>query len=105
LLLGKLYVREHTDVNQTIVMDARKRGGGLSERVTDQEITKRVQDKQRYWDIGSWNGKAYYRNGTLMLKIPKTVLQSHGGHFTEEQVSEMLDKYAAYGTYIITEYV
>jgi hypothetical protein len=105
LLLGKVYVREHTDVNQTVVMDARKRGGGLSERISDQEIIKRVQHKQRYWDIGSWNGKAYYRNGTLIIRLPKKILQSQGGSFTEEQVETMLDKYVAFGTYMIVEYV
>lgn len=105
LLLAKVYVREHTNVAQTVVMDARKRGGGLSEKVTDAEITKRVQNKQRYWDIGSWNGKAYYRNGTLIVQIPKHVLQSNGGKFTEEQIEAVLDRYVAFGTYTIIEYI
>lgn len=105
LLLSKIYVREHTNVTQTVVMDSRKRGGGLSERISDQEIIKRVQHKQRYWDIGSWNGKAYYRNGTLIVSLPKRILQSQGGNFTEEQVEHMLDKYVAFGTYTIVEYV
>jgi len=105
LLLAKVYVREHTNVNQTIVMDARTRGGGIKENITEQEIAKRVQGKQRYWDIGSWNGKAYYRNGTLIIRLPKTVLVSNGGSFTEEQVDEMLQKYVAFGTYVIVEYI
>jgi hypothetical protein len=105
LLLGKLYVREHTDVSQVVVMDARKRGGGLSEKISDQEIIRRVQNKQRFWDIGSWNGKAYYRNGTLIIRLPKRILQSQGGYFTEEQVQQVLDRYVAYGTYMIVEYI
>lgn len=105
LLLAKVFVREHTSVEQTIVMDARTQGGGLKESITEKEITKRVQGRQRYWDIGSWNGKAYYRNGTMVVSLPKTVLKSNGGYFTEEQVQEIVDKYAAYGTYIIIEYL
>ena len=105
LLLAKVFVREHTNVDQAVVMDARTRGGGLKESITEQEISKRVQGKQRYWDIGGWNGKAYYRNGTLIVRIPKKVLQSNGGQFTEEQVEQMLEKYVAYGTYTIIEYI
>jgi len=105
LLLAKLFVREHTSIEQTIVMDARTRGGGLREGISEKEITKRVQGKQRYWDIGSWNGKAYYRNGTVVISLPKTVLQAHGGHFTEEQVQVIVDKYVALGIYTIIEYV
>lgn len=105
LLLAKVFVREHTSIEQTIVMDARTRGGGLRENISEKEIKKRVQGKQRYWDIGSWNGKAYYRNGTLVISLPKTVLQSNGGHFTEEQVQAAVDKYVALGLYTIIEYV
>jgi hypothetical protein len=105
LLLAKVFVREHTNVDQAVVMDARTRGGGLKESITEQEISKRVQGKQRYWDIGGWNGKAYYRNGTLVVRIPKKILQSNGGQFTEEQVEKMLEKYVAYGTYTIIEYI
>ena len=104
LLLAKIYVREHTNLSQTIVMDSRKRGGGLQERITEKEISKRVKGRQRYWDIGSWNGKAYYRNGVLVVTIPKEVLLANGGNFTEEQVQAIVNKYIAYGVYTIIEY-
>lgn len=104
LLLAKVIVREHTKVEDVVVMDARVRGGGISESLSDKEIDERVGGKQRYWDIGNWDGKAFYRNGTLIVTIPKQVLVEYGGHATEEEVNAIIDKHVAYGTYYIVEF-
>ncbi|MGN1217867.1 MAG: hypothetical protein ACI4TD_07820 [Phocaeicola sp.] len=104
LLLATVKVREHMTVDDVVVMDARKRGGGLIESLSDKEIDERVLGKQRYWDIGGWDGKAFYRNGTLIITLPKEVLEEYGGQYSEDEVKEIIDKHIAYGTYYLVEF-
>lgn len=105
MLLGVIHLREHTNVNEAVVMDARTRGGGLKETITDADI-KRVQPLSRNnWDMSTWDGTAYYKNGVLILELPKRVLETQGGQFTEQQIKEIVAKYVAYGTYYIIEYI
>lgn len=104
LLLAKVQVREHTNVNDVVVMDARTRGGGVAENLSVKTIEQRVKGKQRYWDIGNWDGKAFYRNGVLIVSIPKSILKEYGGTLTEEYVKESIDKHVAFGTYCIIEW-
>jgi hypothetical protein len=104
LLIAKVQVREHTNVNEVVVMDARVRGGGVSESLSVKAIDERVKGKQRYWDIGNWDGKAFYRNGVLIVTLPKSILSEYGGTLSEDYVRESIDKYVAYGTYYIIEW-
>ncbi|MEC3029362.1 hypothetical protein P9Z86_05080 [Bacillus thuringiensis] len=104
LLLAKVQVREHTSVKDVVVMDARTRGGGISESLSTKTIDERVQGRQRYWDIGNWDGKAFYRNGVLIVALPKSILTEYGGSLSEEYVKEVIDKHVAYGTYCIIEW-
>jgi len=104
LLLATVRVREHLTVDDVVVMDARKRGGGLIEELADKEIDERLLGKQRYWDIGGWDGKSFYRNGTLIITLPKEVLEEYGGQHTEEDINEIIDKHVAYGTYYLVEF-
>jgi hypothetical protein len=55
--------------------------------------------------MGQWEGQAYYSNGVLVIQLPRTILVSEGGQFTEKQVQEVLKKYVAYGVHVIAEYV
>jgi len=103
LLLAKVQVRENTTVNDVVVMDARTRGGGITENLSAKRIDQRVKGKQRYWDIGGWDGKAFYRNGVLIVTLPKTILEQYGGTLNEEFVRESIDKHVAFGTYYIIE--
>lgn len=105
MLLARIQVREHTLIDNTIVMDARKRGGGLKESISRQEIESRAGSVESFWDIGTFDGKAYYEKGVLVLRLPKTVLRSEGGNFEEEEIQERIKKYMALGIYAIIEYI
>jgi len=105
MLLGILQLREHTNIHEAIVMDARSRGGGLKESIKDSEIKKRQPLSQNYWDMSTWDGTAYYKNGVLIIQVPKRVLQINGGQFTEEAVQKIVKQHIAYGIYFIVEYV
>ena len=104
LLLAKVQVREHTSVKDVVVMDARTRGGGISESLPTKIVDERVQGRQRYWDIGNWDGKAFYRNGVLIVTLPKSILTEYGGNLSEEYAKEVIDKYVAFGTHCIIEW-
>lgn len=105
LLLGVIHLREHTKVTDAVVLDTRIRGGGLKQSITDREISRREPLAYSYWDMGTWDGKAYYKNGTIVIEVPKKVLKIEGGQFTEQQVREIIGKYVAYGVYYIVEFV
>lgn len=105
MILGVIHLREHTNVNEAVVMDARTRGGGLKESITKAEIKKTQPLSENYWDMNTWDGTAYYKNGVVIIEVPKIVLASEGGRFTEEQVRNVVGKYIAYGTYFIVEYI
>lgn len=105
MILGIIQLREHTNVREATVMDARSRGGGLKQTITENDM-KRVQPLSRnYWDMSTWDGTAYYKNGVVIIELPKTILDTQGGQFTEQQVKDIVSKYIAYGIYYIIEYV
>lgn len=105
LLLGTVYIREHAQVTDAVVLDARKRGGGIREDISDATIRDKSYASLSNWDIGAWDGKAYYRNGVLIIEIPKKILQSEGGQFAEKEVTDIVKKYIAYGIYYIVEFI
>lgn len=104
LLLARIQVRENTDIHQAVVLDARRYGGGLKEGVSMKRIEKQVGYTSAFWDIGSFDGLAYYKNGVTVVRVPASVLKANGGAFEEAEVRRILEKYAAYGTYAIVEY-
>lgn len=105
MLLSRIQVRENTNVENTVVMDARRRGGGLKEDISAKEIEQRGGTVEAFWDIGGYDGIAYYEKGVIVVKVPKTVLTVNGGRFSEEEVLERVKRHMAYGVYPIVEYV
>lgn len=105
LLLATIHVRENTAPENIVTMDARRSGGGLKETVSQETIDERVGYTSAFWDIGSFDGMAYYKNGVSVIHIPDKVLEENGGQFSEQQVRDVVDKFLAYGTYPIIEYV
>lgn len=105
MLLGVVRLREHTSVQETTVMDTRVRGGGLKENISDKEIKRRDPISKNYWDMNTWDGKAYYKNGTIIVEVPKRILQSEGGQFTEKRVRDIVRKHIAYGVYFMIDFI
>lgn len=105
LLIGKIHVRENTDIENAVVMDARRLGGGLKESLTQEEIEKRVGFTSAFWDIGSFDGLAYYENGVTVIQLPESLLDSNGGTFSEKQIEKIVSKYIAFGVYPLIEFV
>lgn len=105
MLLGIVLLREHAAIQDAVVMDARKRGGGLKESISQTEMKQVEPLSQNYWDMSTWDGTAYYKNGVIVIELPKKILDSEGGQFNEQQVRDIISKYIAYGIYFIIEFV
>lgn len=105
VLLGVVQLREHAQVTNATVLDTRVRGGGIKESIPRSMMVSKDPLATNFWDIGPWEGQAYYTNGVLVIQLPKRILQSEGGQFTEKDVTDMLKKYIAYGVLPLVEYV
>lgn len=104
LLLAIIQVRENTDIESVVVMDARRPGGGIKEHISQESIEQRVGYTSAFWDIGSFDGMAYYKNGVSIIRIPSYVLEEEGGNFSEDDIQLYVEKYMAYGNYPIIEF-
>lgn len=105
LLLGVVHPREVSTVDDITVMDSRSRGGGLREDIDLTQIEKTQPLSTNHWDMGTWDGKSYYKNGVLIIELPKRILETEGGQFTEKEVTDIVRKYIAYGVYYIIEFI
>lgn len=105
ILLGTIFVRENTNLNNITMLDARRPGGGLKENISDKVIQNKLGYASALWDIGSFDGLSYYKNGVTIIQIPNHILKVNGGLFSEEDVRKTIDKYLALGVYPIIEYI
>lgn len=105
LLLGVFQVREPSTVQDVTVMDARSRGGGLADHVSRRDIDARGQEHAHYWDLDGWDGDAFYQNGVLVVRLPKTLRLSDGGSWTESEIRDIVERHAAFGVHVIIHYV
>lgn len=104
-LVAKVQLREDAKVEDTIVLDTRVRGGGLKESISQEVIRNTDPNGLTFWDIGPWDGQAYYNNGVLVIQLPKTILKINGGLHTDKEITDIIRKYAAFGVYFIIEYI
>lgn len=105
LHIGRIFVRHHSSLKSTVLLDTRHRGGGLIESMKE-ELRKELEpDSDYYLDIGTLDGKPYQENSVLVIRVDNRVLTANGGRFTENQVRTAIDKWSSYGTYNIVEFV
>jgi len=104
--LGSISLGLHCRVTDLSITDVRTRGGGLSKiGIRDVEKVKEVQpETEFFWDVGYFDGQAVPANGVLVVKIPKTVLNTYGGPFDHAEVRQKVTKHMALGEYPIIQY-
>ena len=105
LLIGRIFVRENTNLENIVLMDARQLGGGLKETISQETIEQKVGYTSAFWDIGGFDGLSYYRNGVSIIRLPSNILRENGGQFSERDVEDILNKYLSFGILPIIEYV
>ncbi len=105
--LGSVSLGLHCKISDIDLIDVRTRGGGMS-KLGIEEINdvKNIQpEAEMYWDVGYFDGKAIPSHGVLVVEVPKTVLSTNGGNFTEDEVRAKIIKHMALGTFPIINYV
>ena len=103
--IGSVFVRHNTSLKSTTIIDTRSRGGGVIEAIKDDLRRSLEPESDNYLDIGYLDGEPYNENGIIIVRLDKSILQSNGGRFTQEDVENKILKWSAYGIIPIIEYV
>lgn len=105
LYIGRVFVRHHTSLQSTRLIDTRTRGGGVIEEISDEVRRELEPESDYYLDIGTLDGKPYHENSVIIARIDNRVLKINGGRFSEEEVRTCVERWSAYGSYVIIEFV
>lgn len=84
---------------KTQIIDGRRRGGGLAEWITNEEIELRDREALGFWDIGK--PMLHDGSGAAVIELPERLLET----FTEEELEEMVHRRLGLGVLPIIRYV
>ena len=68
--LGVVYITTALDINDLIMLDTRRRGGGAKDSMNADEINRLVRESIGYWDIGQGAGMTYQNGGFVVVRLP-----------------------------------
>jgi hypothetical protein len=102
LVLGELAVINRVAPEDVIVLDARLKGGGIKEDYTE-EVKQINPAATWHSDIGL-GGLPYPAYGSVVVKLPYTILSDYGGDFEESEVEEIVKRHMAWGHYPLIRY-
>jgi putative peptidoglycan binding protein len=88
VMLGVLYMSTASDIASLAMMDIRRRGGGIKESATAQEVARLVQESATYWDISLGTGNSYQKAGFLVIRLPSQLKD----YCTEQQIVEAVER-------------
>lgn len=103
--IGRIFIRHHTSLKSTELIDSRSRGGGVIESMKDSLRRQLEPESDQYFDIGTMDGLPYHENSVVLVKIDEKLLIRNGGRFTEKDIEQAVAKWGAYGMYPIIRYV
>jgi hypothetical protein len=46
----------------------------------------------------------YYKNGNVILSLPKRILKEYGGLYSESEVREKVNQHLGFGIFLILEF-
>lgn len=87
------------DIEEAVLLDARKRGGGLAEEISLAEIRRVDPDSLSNWDMDV--PMLHADGGASVFEVNRKVLE----RFTEQQVEQAITKKLAFGVVPIIRYV
>lgn len=68
--LGVIYIDTALELKDLVLMDTRRRGGGVRESLNKNEISRLVQEASSYWDMDYGAGMAYQKGGFVIIRLP-----------------------------------
>ena len=96
LLLGVVQVREHNNIDDLVVMDTRRRGGGLKEHYSRRYISNTSRyNPDTYWDIGGFNNITYPSQGVVSVVLPKKALERR--KVSDEEIEKAVKSHLSLG--------
>jgi hypothetical protein len=99
LLLGLVSTSIPLAPEEMTIHDARRRGGGIEERLIKQALRFAPEGCQN-WDIGFWDGPREPVQGAIALYLPDYIRTV----FTEEEIRSRVSKFAPAGSYFVIRY-
>ena len=99
LLLGFVSTSIPLAPEQVEVQDARRRGGGIEERLIKQALRVAPEASQN-WDIGFWDGPREPVQGAIALYLPEYIRSV----FTETEIRRRVSKFAPAGSFFVIRY-
>jgi len=69
--LGVVYIAPALDINDLVILDTRRRGGGAKDSLNLEEIRRMVSESIGYWDIGFGGGVSYQKGGFVIIRLPE----------------------------------
>lgn len=71
VLLAVVYITSSFDLNDLVVLDTRRRGGGASAYLDENELIRMVQESSSYWDVNYSHASSYQKGGFIIIRLPK----------------------------------
>lgn len=104
IMLGSIKITNNYTVHDLDILDTRLRGGGLKENISTQKIDEVDKLSHNFWDIVDFDGLQYFANGITIVRLPEDLLIENGGHFTTNDIRDIVEKHLAYGVLPIINY-
>jgi len=100
LQLGVVYITTSVDIQQLIMLDTRRRGGGVRDSLLMSEIKRMVSESHSHWDIGYGAGMSYQRGGFVVIRLPRAIKDEFPN---ENDIIEAIERNISAGVQYIIE--
>jgi len=103
LKIGYIHITPIVDSKNLTYKDTRVRGGGIKEDIIA-DILDMQEHRPAIYDYDNIDGKPHPENNSIVIELPKEILQDNGGYLSKEEVEDKIDKYIALGNIPIIIY-
>jgi len=98
-VIAEASVTENVAPNDVVLLDVRKKGGGIKDENVDDVL--KISPESIWYLRGNI---PYGGQGSVIVKLPYTLLSDYGGTLTKKQVEDLVKKHMAFGTYPVIRY-
>lgn len=86
--LGVVYLSTALRPEEVVVLDTRRRGGGIKDSANLAELARIVQETSMYWDVNYAAGMSYPKSGYAVIRLPRELEND----FTEQQIRSIIER-------------
>lgn len=86
--LGVIYITSALNIEDLIMLDTRRRGGGVNSNVTKQDMVNLNAEAIGYWDIGFGSGLSYQKGGYVVIRLPDELKT----RFSLEEIQKIISR-------------